>query len=70
MDYRWKSPTILMESSDNRLWFESENGLVWLDPSEGKWCWFTTVQSNIVEDEEHNLWMIANEKLYKYPLKP
>lgn len=70
MDYRWKSPNILMESSDNRLWFESENGMVWLDPSDGKWCWFTTVQSNIVEDEEHNLWMIADTKLYKYSLNP
>lgn len=70
MDYRWKPPNILMESSDNRLWFESENGMVWLDPSEGKWCWFTTIQSNIIEDKEKNLWMIADAKLYKYPLNP
>ena len=71
MEHRWKSPEILMESSDNRLWFKSdENGLVWLDPAKEEWCWFTTYRSNIVEDQLHNLWMIADGKLYKYPLRP
>jgi hypothetical protein len=70
VEYRWKTPRILMESSDNRLWFSSDNGLAWLDAKKGKWCWFTTEQSNIVEDQEHNLWMIADNTLYKYPLTP
>ncbi len=68
VDNRWKPPLILMESSDGRIWFRSSNGTVWLDLEQRKWCWFTTYQSNIVEDSDHNLWMIADGKLYKLPL--
>lgn len=68
IDYRWKRPTILMESSDGRLWFDSPNGTTWFDLDKRKWCWFTTYRSNIVEDSEHSLWMIANGKLYQLPL--
>lgn len=65
---RWATPNILLESSDGRLWFRSDNGLAWLNPEKGEWCWFTTYKSNIVEDSDHNLWMIADGKLYKNPL--
>jgi len=68
LKYVWVHPSILLESSDNRLWFSSANGMAWLDPQKGEWCWFTTYQSNIVEDQQHNLWMIADNKLYKYSL--
>ncbi|MFZ6029390.1 MAG: hypothetical protein ACOYYS_16890, partial [Chloroflexota bacterium] len=68
MEYRWKAPQILIESSDHRLWFQSDNGMTWLDPEKGEWCWFTTEQSNIVEDSYHNLWMVADNKLYKLDL--
>jgi len=66
--YQWETPSILLESSDGRLWFQSNNGLAWLDPQKGEWCWFTTYKSNIVEDQQHNLWMIADNKLYEYSL--
>jgi hypothetical protein len=65
LKYVWVRPAILLESSDNRLWFRSDNGMAWLDPQKGEWCWFTTYQSNIVEDQHHDLWMIADGKLYK-----
>jgi hypothetical protein len=65
---RWKSPYVLIESSDGRLWFQSDNGMTWLNPQKGEWCWFTTYQSNLVEDSDHNLWMIADGKLYKNAL--
>lgn len=68
VDTRWKVATPLLQSSDGRMWFRSSNGTVWLDLEKQKWCWFTTYQSNIVEDSEHNLWMIADNKLYKLPL--
>lgn len=65
---RWAWPYIVAESSDGRLWFRSYNGMAWLDFEKQKWCWFTTYQSNIVEDSDHNLWMIADNKLYKLSL--
>ena len=68
-NYIWSNPSIILESSNGLLWFQSDNGLTWLNPQKGEWCWFTTAQSNIVEDKQHNLWMIADEKLYKYSLK-
>jgi hypothetical protein len=64
----WEHPSIVLESSNRYLWFQSSNGMVSLDPKKGEWCWFTTYQSNIVEDPQHNLWMIADNKLYKYSL--
>ncbi len=67
---RLSTPKILLESADGKLWFHHENGMISLDPKKGEWCWFTTYQSNIVEDSQHNLWMIADGKLYTYPLKP
>jgi hypothetical protein len=70
VEERWQAPYIIMESSDGRLWFRSDNGMTWLDPEKGEWCWFTTEQSNIVEDQEHNLWMVADNKLYKLELEP
>jgi hypothetical protein len=70
LEYRWKPPENLIESSDGRLWFRSpDNGLSWLDPDKGEWCWFTTYQSTIVEDQEENLWMIVDSKLYKLDLE-
>lgn len=67
---RWISPSILMQSSDGRYWFDSSNGRAWLDLKQDKWCWFTTYyHSNMVEDVDHNLWMIADEKLYKLSLE-
>jgi hypothetical protein len=64
----WETPKIVLQSSSKSLWFQSANGMVSLDPQKGEWCWFTTYQSNIVEDSDHNLWMIADGKLYKNPL--
>ena len=71
MGYGWAIPEIVLEDSAGHLWFRSNSvGLVQFTPEKGEWCWFTTYQSNIVEDADHNLWMIADGKLYKYPLQP
>ncbi len=68
--YSIDDPMFVMESSDGRLWFSLiHQGMIWLDPNKGEWCWFTTYQSNIVEDLNGNLWMIANGALYQYPAK-
>ncbi len=66
---QWIFPSIKLNSADGRMWFGSQNGMVSLDTEKGEWCWFTTYQSNIVEDLNGNLWMIANGTLYQYPAK-
>jgi ligand-binding sensor domain-containing protein len=65
-----QTPSVDLASSDGRVWFSSDNGMAWMDLQKEQWCWFTTYQSNIVEDAGHNLWMIADRKLYKNPLQP
>lgn len=68
LEYRWKSPTIELESNDGRLWLKSYNGMVWLDPDKEEICWFTTWNSNIFEDSDGDLWMVADNSLYKLPI--
>jgi streptogramin lyase len=70
LNFTWPYAYIILESSDGTLWFRSENGMTSLNPQLGEWCWFTTYQSNIVEDSDRNLWMIADGKLYKLALNP
>lgn len=71
-------PSILMESSDGRLWFEliksSERqnlrtGMAWFDPATRTGCWFTSESSNIVEDIHQQLWMVIDNHLYTYSLQ-
>ena len=63
--YDLEIPMLLLESDDNRLWYRFSNGLAWMSPEEEEWCWFTTYSSNIVEDSQGRLWIIADGKLYK-----
>jgi len=69
-------PGIMMESSNGFLWFYRStdamlvDGTAWYDPNTNTGCQFTTIPGNIIEDSENVLWMMANEKLYKYELNP
>lgn len=68
--YDLELPKITFESSDGRLWFNSDKGMAWLDPVSMQGCWFTSIgASNVMEDLDRNLWMIADGKLYKLPLE-
>jgi len=75
-DYRWYTPELILESSDGRLWYRKKLddgvdwGMAWLNPQTMDGCWFTTIDTNIIEDQQQNLWMTADGKLYKYLLKP
>jgi len=68
--YLWENPDIVLESSNGLLWFKSSMGLTWLNPQNGEWCRVTSYPATIAEDQKHNLWMLADGKLYKYPLNP
>ena len=61
-------PFGMNESSDGMLWFWAGIGTVRLNPTIGEWCLFTTFSSPVVEDENHTLWMVADNKLFKYEL--
>lgn len=74
-NFRFGSPAnIVFESSDGRLWFrriideDADWGMAWLNPKTMQGCWFTSEYTNIIEDQNHNLWMVANRKLYKSQL--
>ena len=67
--FDWEYPEIVLESSNGVLWFSSTNGMVFMNPKDGNWCWFTTYRSEMIEDAQHNLWMTIDGELYKSPLE-
>jgi hypothetical protein len=69
--YLWMRPRPMLQSVDGRIWFRGfAAGLVWLDPQKGLWCKFTTIDSNILEDRDGNLWLLYDSNLYKYSITP
>jgi hypothetical protein len=71
----WVQPTLVFESSDGLLWFTKYldmgrlgEGTAWYNPETGQGCLFTNLASYIVEDDSRQLWMVADGKLYRYPL--
>lgn len=71
-EYLWVRPSVLLESIDGRLWYVSNSGQgnAWFQPETGEWCLFTTYEGNIVEDSDHDLWMMIEDTLYRLRLKP
>lgn len=67
--YHWFPPDIEFETSDGMLWFTGRGGTYSLDVEKGQWCWVSTF-SNLEQDPNGNLWLMADGKLYKYPLIP
>ena len=68
--YEWIRPSVILETIDGRLWYTSARGNAWFKPDTGEWCLFTTHGSRIVEDSDHNLWMLIENTLYKLNLTP
>lgn len=69
MNYKWLSPKLIMESSNDLIWYRWDNGMAWLDPQKGSWCWFTTAKdADVKEDQGQRLWLTADGKLYKLSL--
>lgn len=71
----WSPPTLLFESSNGLLWYTEYHdmerlgeGSAWYNPETGQGCLFTNIASYIVEDAENQLWIVADGKLYRYPL--
>lgn len=65
----WFPPDIKFETSDGLLWFTGRGGTYSLDFENGEWCWVSTF-SEIVMDNDGNLWMLADGNLYYYEINP
>jgi hypothetical protein len=68
-DYLWVPPSLLMESSDGKLWYNrymdgQGDGTAWYDPKTGEGCLFADYPSTLIEDSKQQLWMAAGGKLY------
>ncbi len=64
-------PTYSMYQSSNGLyWFTGGTGIVRLDLQAQTWCLMTTGISEVVEDNDHNLWIAVFGHVYKYSLEP
>ena len=66
--YVWLYPKFDFESSNGYLWFTSYNGPGWYDSESEKWCWVTTEKSYIYPGNNHEVWMVTDDKLYHYDL--
>ncbi len=67
----WASPDLVLESSNGLLWFNKHSdryGTAWYDPDTGEGCMFTNIPANIIEDDQQQLWMFADGKLYRYSI--
>jgi hypothetical protein len=66
--YEYSYQNSMYQSSNGWYWFKGA-GIVRLDLEQGSWCLITTGSSDIVEDNDQNLWIAVFGHLYKYPLK-
>jgi hypothetical protein len=73
--YMYAAPQILFESSDGKLWYNKyldsagyAEGTAWYDPATDTGCMFTNQSTNVVEDDEQQVWMVVNGILCKYLL--
>lgn len=69
------APRIILESSDGILWYLRYNdtnlkneGIAWFNPETGEGQQITNMPSQIVEDDQKQLWMVIRGKLYRYTI--
>ncbi|WP_420631777.1 hypothetical protein [Candidatus Leptofilum sp.] len=75
----YSPPDPFMETSDGRIWFRIyrsnqwktlRSGIAWFEPVTKEGCWFTSEGAQIIEDDQHRLWMVVENTLYSYTLNP
>lgn len=61
----WAHPNNIYQSSNSWYWFSlPNNGIVRLDVSTNEWCRFTTEYSPVIEDNQKNIRIIVDGKIY------
>jgi len=73
--YLWSPPLLMLESSNGLLWYRRwldtdglAEGTAWYNPETKEGCLISNQQANIIEDTEHQLWLVANEKLFEHQI--
>jgi len=57
------------QSSNDWYWFTGGSGIARRDLEKESWCLMTTGISEVIEDNDYNLWIAVFGHLYKYALK-
>ena len=77
VSYVWAPAALMLESSDGILWFGKYldtggqgEGTAWYDPETNEGCLFTNIPATVIEDENRQLWLVADGGLYRYSLNP
>jgi ligand-binding sensor domain-containing protein len=65
LQYVWQNAVVSHEDSKGMYWFYSGSGTAYLDFENEEWCLFTTGQSNVIEDNDNDLWIAVFGKLYR-----
>ena len=62
----------ILETLDQYLWFTSGAGIVRLDLETNQWCMLSTLPfvNGITKDSAHNIWVVDENNIYKYPQTP
>lgn len=69
--YGWTGVSNLYEFSDGNIWFETGMGVIKLDTKTDQWCWSSPhADSGIAEDQNGNLWIVADGQIYKTSILP
>jgi hypothetical protein len=69
--YVWANPSHIYQSSNGWYWFSFPSiGIVRLNAETGDWCRFTNKYSQVVEDNQQNIRVVIEGKIYVYKLKP
>jgi len=61
----WGHPRFSAVGADGKLWYSSSRGSGWVDTEQGKWCVFTSYNSNVLADSQGNLWILVDDWLYR-----
>lgn len=75
--YLWQPAQLIYQTSDGRLWFNRfldtggwGEGLAWYDPESDMGCLITNQYTNLVEDDDGDIWLATGGFLYIYSLTP
>lgn len=64
--YTWVRPDFIYQATNGIYWFSSVAGIVRLDPATAEWSLITTFSSAVAEDDDQNIWIVIDKKIFKF----